>query len=952
MEENNKEPNTDMNLPSGDSQVKVYLPKISKTEKHFSYKQLGIFMIFFAIIGIYFLFKSFAAAPAVATVEAENMSIPSSGSNSSVYVSDLSYVQVANGWGSVEKDRSNGEQGATDGHTITLNGKTYAKGLGTHAYSEVTVPLNSAYSSFKSDIGVDDEIGNQGSVVFQVFADGTKIYDSGVMYGATATKSFTVDVTGKNQLKLIVTNYGDNGNYDHGDWAGAQLFGLNTTTTSAYVSDLSYAQVANGWGPVEKDKSNGEIAAGDGHTITINGKTYTKGLGTHAYSEINVPLNGQYNKFISEVGLDDEIKSKSCSSYASVGFIVYADGIKLFDSGVMKLGTATSTINVDVTGKNQLKLVVNDGGNGNGCDHGDWANPQLTAGSSVSTPIAQIISDTSASGGRAMKLLSNGTISSQLTNTAIASSISVRAKSTVCNSVGANLVVKIDGTQVLAQTVSATSWTDFTATLNLAAGTHALDISYTNEFNDGTCDRNLFVDGTVLYGQVAPPPTVSLAASPGTVSPNGSSTLTWSTVNASSCTASGAWSGTKAISGTESTGALSASSTYTLACTGSGGSGSASTTVTVTSSTTIPAGKILYTEKTAAESDAFTNNPSAADKQWMNDHWYRSIVYGGYWDSRYSWYNKTWTYLDAYAIYNPSTTATQHPDWILKDASGNKLYIPWGCSGGTCPQFAGDIGNPTFRQDYINRAKSEIAKGSGGIFVDDVNLQAVQVGNGNGTLVAPIDPRTGTTMTYDNWRRYFAEFMEQLKTSLPGKEIAHNAVWFAGTANHDATDQYVVRQVKAANVVGKEGGLCDGGMTGGTGVWSIYALFHYVDNIHSYGTHFMMQSYCSTVSEQEYNAAGYLLVNNGGDTVSAGAAPGIRSNWWPGYDMNLGDATGARTRDTSGLYRRDFSQGLVLLVEPGAATRTINLGGTYYNAYGQAVTSVTLGAKQAVVLRK
>jgi hypothetical protein len=42
----------------------------------------------------------------------------------------------------------------------------------------------------------------------------------------------------------------------------------------------------NGWGPVERDTSNGEQAAGDGHTMSINGATFTKGLGAHANSSI------------------------------------------------------------------------------------------------------------------------------------------------------------------------------------------------------------------------------------------------------------------------------------------------------------------------------------------------------------------------------------------------------------------------------------------------------------------------------------------------------------------------------------------------------------------------------------------------------------------------------------------------------------------------------------------
>jgi hypothetical protein len=82
-------------------------------------------------------------------------------------------------------------------------------------------------------------------------------------------------------------------------------------------------------------------------------------------------------------------------------------------------------------------------------------------------------------------------------------------------------------------------------------------------------------------------PTVSLNGSPGTVSNGSASMLSWSSTNASSCTASGGWSGSKGTSGSWSTGALSATTSYALTCNGSSGTTAAtqSTTVTVQSST-------------------------------------------------------------------------------------------------------------------------------------------------------------------------------------------------------------------------------------------------------------------------------------------------------------------------------------------------------------------------------
>ncbi len=79
----------------------------------------------------------------------------------------------------------------------------------------------------------------------------------------------------------------------------------------------------------------------------------------------------------------------------------------------------------------------------------------------------------------------------------------------------------------------------------------------------------------------APAPTVDLNASPTNVAVNGNSTLSWTSTNATSCTASGAWTGSKQVQGSESTGALTNSATYTLTCTGAGGSASDSATVTV-----------------------------------------------------------------------------------------------------------------------------------------------------------------------------------------------------------------------------------------------------------------------------------------------------------------------------------------------------------------------------------
>ena len=84
---------------------------------------------------------------------------------------------------------------------------------------------------------------------------------------------------------------------------------------------------------------------------------------------------------------------------------------------------------------------------------------------------------------------------------------------------------------------------------------------------------------SVRVGVTEPPPTVTLTASPTSVASGETSTLTWSATNATSCAATGGWSGAKATSGSEVVGPMTATTNYSLECSGAGGSRQQTTTV-------------------------------------------------------------------------------------------------------------------------------------------------------------------------------------------------------------------------------------------------------------------------------------------------------------------------------------------------------------------------------------
>jgi hypothetical protein len=101
----------------------------------------------------------------------------------------------------------------------------------------------------------------------------------------------------------------------------------------------------------------------------------------------------------------------------------------------------------------------------------------------------------------------------------------------------------------------------------------------------GGCGKDAGGGGNAPPPSSAPVPTVTLGAAPAAVTVGENSLLTWSSTNATGCTASNGWAGAKAASGSETVANIQATTIYTLTCTGSGGTSNAvSTTVTATAS--------------------------------------------------------------------------------------------------------------------------------------------------------------------------------------------------------------------------------------------------------------------------------------------------------------------------------------------------------------------------------
>ncbi len=158
--------------------------------------------------------------------------VPAGISQGDTFVSDLPWLQARNGaWSGwyppVERDRS------ASTSPLSINGTRYVKGLGVHAFSEVWYYLAGAYQTFRAEVGIDDggdsanDFGSTDlaarTATFEVWVDGGRLYESGLMTADSAPRHVLVDVEGAQILVLRTTDGGDGTYQDHADWGNARV---------------------------------------------------------------------------------------------------------------------------------------------------------------------------------------------------------------------------------------------------------------------------------------------------------------------------------------------------------------------------------------------------------------------------------------------------------------------------------------------------------------------------------------------------------------------------------------------------------------------------------------------------------------------------------------------------------------------------------------------------------
>ena len=146
-----------------------------------------------------------------------------------IWMDKLDLSSMTSGWGTAQANKS------VEGNNLSIAGQKFDRGVGTHAVSTFLLNISDNGKRFLATVGVDDEATNKGSVEFMVLGDKKVLWQSGIMRKGTAPKNIDIDISNIKKLGLLVTDGGDNIDWDHADWCNARIEMTKDVSLSSLV---------------------------------------------------------------------------------------------------------------------------------------------------------------------------------------------------------------------------------------------------------------------------------------------------------------------------------------------------------------------------------------------------------------------------------------------------------------------------------------------------------------------------------------------------------------------------------------------------------------------------------------------------------------------------------------------------------------------------------------------
>ena len=237
-----------------------------------------------------------------------------------------------------------------NGGKMKVMGTTYDRGFSTDANAAIffEIPADMDVARFKAMAAADDsgigQTGSTTSIRFMVFDCNplTTEQDDAVarsgLISRTGKRSaeMSCDVTGAEQLKIVVSNYGDGFAYDRADMVNPVLVDADGNETS--LTSLTAASYSSEWGTLHINKNV------EGGTLRVDGQSYATGLGMNAQCTLvyNLPEGHNFKTFKALCGYDSSCDTDNTSTNGTtMEFMFYVAVNEPFSFDLTELGYGT-----------------------------------------------------------------------------------------------------------------------------------------------------------------------------------------------------------------------------------------------------------------------------------------------------------------------------------------------------------------------------------------------------------------------------------------------------------------------------------------------------------------------------------------------------------------------------------------------------------------------------------
>ena len=219
-----------------------------------------------------------------------------------------------------------------NGGKMKVLGTAYDRGFSTDANAAIffQIPDTMDVVRFRAMAAADDSgIGQTGattSLRFLVFdqnpltdeQDNAAARSGLISRTGTKSKMLEADITGAEQLKIVVSNWGDGFAYDRANLIDPVLIDANGNETS--LTTLKQTSYSAEWGTLHVNKNV------EGGTLRVDGKSYNTGLGMNAQCTLiyDLPTGHNYKTLRALCGYDSSCDTDNTSSTGTtMEFIFY-----------------------------------------------------------------------------------------------------------------------------------------------------------------------------------------------------------------------------------------------------------------------------------------------------------------------------------------------------------------------------------------------------------------------------------------------------------------------------------------------------------------------------------------------------------------------------------------------------------------------------------------------------